>query len=1444
MDFTEVCDVFGGSIFPEEYRGDYAQARQHIDALQSDIDGKSDDEKQTMVKLLGAILWMFQGRHVEAEQSFADILDCSRQGKVGIRWLFRSSTYTILNTVFQHHPPLFRSSPLLHGLSTRLDENIREYDQFVETLISIAYTIRDQVEPLDAFECDVIVFIYVVSGKIARSSWTLDETGAVKRPPIPQANIEHFGCEIDGISITPGRLKQTAADLGLKWIARYIDRLCLEVNRCRESPQLAGDVVHLLQQYNNNQDALGVASMHLMIGDNIVSGPTTSPICLNFTLMEQLYHNLRTQISRTQRRALFSPGFPGGISDPDDFPPIVASVKEFLSSSFNIEPLLLGESAPSLVDVDRIHSALTHYAAAALIYERIEAPRGLMALSLRLACVMKMRTLDPILVWHEPKDSLRYSTPATLISGWQTLFEKHEDALQNHIYGVHFRFQGNSKEDDHLKQLGVWGFRNGSEPFVERLGLIQHHAGHWWRYMCGRAENAGSYYEKARRIFYHVPSLKVCWFSTLDSIADTLASVGRYTDANIYIETMREGAARILDRLTQAQSDPHADNMDMWKDALRSAILNRLVRHFVMVYPMIGRLDECVSTLVRDTLEQLCSTITAIRHYGVQLDHLKELVEFLIMNAQVQENRTDFLAKRKRIVELSISDSRDIETSSEYSLMLEVRKLSVLLEADEEIHARTLALKIIANLQTERLRILSQSVAASRVMEISSAGEGYDLRHDHGEGYKDLNDDNELVLLPDHLIDEAMPSACLKTTLISESMLKISIAAKLWGIALCLDADIERLSPGYFTSVHAGSASWPWQRRLWRGLLQEHKGFLVQAFHSYFQALYISMRSRGRYVSFEEERDLYQNSDLGRLQNCLARILLHLHKHKFALPERDQVSLHSAEWSWVRPTFTDHFPSHFGEAAAIEMLELSKAQYVLSRLVLDHESEKNRSVDRAQWLDMADKHFRWKQLRSLGSNRSQEEEAEFADLNVDKGRPAEYYLHAAMEFQTEVSHEAALLRAKGFGSMQAAIPANATVVYTALSEDGLALFALHREGVKFSSWNASLTRHKLRKSVQDYLRLMNTDKDAADIFELNRISSEIADAVIHPVYPIIEQKPEIIFVAAGDLAHFPLAALYLGDSEYLGTWKALSQTPSLAYWCHWRMDRPLADDSTAMRVAVIAKPGSLVEEARGGEKCLPMGGIEAMYAASCVNNSVLLNAASVTRRRFCQELASCQIMHVCTHGIVDSSRPMGSCISLKERLRVMDLVGVRSSAKFVILSACFSGNGISQSTDDVIGFSHAILGTGVQMFAGCLWAVNELSTLILLVVFYLALAFTAKQEDGASFVTLWHHCLEVMRGLDSEQAEELLDYLIDLWPHFENRGFQPNEFVRGGRSRLIAEKRRLAKMRSDPSCPALDFGHPFYWAPFTLIGFSGYGVKCHLTDTLGVPQTQPPCSPP
>jgi len=168
------------------------------------------------------------------------------------------------------------------------------------------------------------------------------------------------------------------------------------------------------------------------------------------------------------------------------------------------------------------------------------------------------------------------------------------------------------------------------------------------------------------------------------------------------------------------------------------------------------------------------------------------------------------------------------------------------------------------------------------------------------------------------------------------------------------------------------------------------------------------------------------------------------------------------------------------------------------------------------------------------------------------------------------------------------------------------------------------------------------------------------------------------------------------------------------------------------------------------------------------SKDLLLLGDRATEYEFKREASQYQILHLATHGYFNKLNPLFSGVELEPdthddgRLEVHEILGLQLHADLVTLSACDTalGGGYFADVpagDDLVGLTRAFLSAGSRSVLASLWEVNDRSTLLLMSSFYGDL----RHED---------------KGLALAKAQrEMLGH--------------------GGR-----------------------FAHPYFWAPFVLVG--------------------------
>ena len=166
--------------------------------------------------------------------------------------------------------------------------------------------------------------------------------------------------------------------------------------------------------------------------------------------------------------------------------------------------------------------------------------------------------------------------------------------------------------------------------------------------------------------------------------------------------------------------------------------------------------------------------------------------------------------------------------------------------------------------------------------------------------------------------------------------------------------------------------------------------------------------------------------------------------------------------------------------------------------------------------------------------------------------------------------------------------------------------------------------------------------------------------------------------------------------------------------------------------------------------------------------AVLEDEATPARLR---EVASgCRVLHLAAHGDFRSDNPLFSGLALSGGwLTTLDIFALPLKASLVTLSACQTGRNVVAGGDELLGLMRAFLYAGVASLVLGLWAVEDRCTSELMQVFYKKLAEGRTKGEALRFAQL----------------------------------------------QLIKRQGDQKDAKANAYC------HPYFWAPFFLVGDTG-----------------------
>jgi CHAT domain-containing protein/Tfp pilus assembly protein PilF len=325
--------------------------------------------------------------------------------------------------------------------------------------------------------------------------------------------------------------------------------------------------------------------------------------------------------------------------------------------------------------------------------------------------------------------------------------------------------------------------------------------------------------------------------------------------------------------------------------------------------------------------------------------------------------------------------------------------------------------------------------------------------------------------------------------------------------------------------------------------------------------------------------------------------------------------------------------------------------------------------------------------------------------------------------------------------------------------------------------------------------------DRGDLQALQTTSREIYNCLIAPLEPELKKLrdraardntvPNLVFVPDRATNLIPMSVLFDGK-HYLIERYNLSNILSVS---NTDASASLPDDR--QNISVV---GFGLSEAKPGFNALDYVPVELNSIIKTKNSSAIKGIYNgngflnqqFTRDTLKENIGGHTILHIATHGVFRPSNPRNSFLLLGDgsEFEISDVQHLKglSSVHLVVLSACETAKvGTDTNGTEVAGISSFFLQKRAKAVLASLWKVNDPATSLLMQQFYQQLANGTTKATALRQVQL--------------------------------------DFIQGKFTAKDAPSRSDVTPQSDSSNLATrstrsNFSHPYYWAPFILIGNS------------------------
>lgn len=1305
----------------------------------------------------------------------------------GERWIFRAHAYSALLIMWATNPPLFKMADIENGFAMQYWKPENENLSIAECF-NYCQSNYNEVDEEDQFEFRFLELVIKSQGLVRGLRFRL--TTSFNSSISADGDIM---VELSRIRNDLSILLAESKTHGPSWVTisgtilQAIYCLSHALGRQYES----SDLLAVKSHYQNSNDDTGLGNYWLHVGSAQISPSFTTPLTRNFDLR-------------------------------DDFDDFGGDCTMFLLPYPTIPPADLPVdydpiSETRLQSLDTLATrAKACFNEAFKCFQKSGALRGMAVAHLYNTCVTQI-TMSQLL-HADTREELEQEEIGYLCSAKEHAMQVGDLQL---VYAIHVIGKLSICPGGRLSPMvESWCDKEASPTLWLCTSLLCIRLGHYYRYHCGSSYKASQAYVAPGVV--HAPAGFASFKCRIGlAIVRLLISQHNFREARSIISGFKKDWNSIRSQylsVATCKGNPQAFFDDM---RAREFIVHQSLRALVSLVFTTDCHYEQKRAFPDETTRELMSSISSLGHKVSS----PQLAASLTRQFKTEVNSDADIEKEYRVAvwhnrqiergEYEVADTKYTRAVQRGDLSDATEALNTFLNSEDRKIGWDTYTTVYCTL------LLLKHGAVNKARETLSS---WDARPNPKQDEDDaigeyFQIDSQRAQRHQKLIKEELKLQCF-------------IEVGDWPKALEVLESLEQLSPGWWSAVSSYSQYWPWQRCLFAGLIWENLGHPELAMRFYQQSWYFLSQTRLAFGDPERRRALFANPDVGRLVASMSRF--YLRENKSPSAEECHFADQQVQKFIDRASFAvfgvEILIPESPELVALLILERSRARYVLEMMTFKDDPQAR--VELVEYYGFQN---------SIEGSRDDVPTTDQRPGDDARGKSLDALSnhHILIEELNPTLHQL-------FNS----IDKDAVMIYPTISEDGLLLFVIDHSGILLHQWIDVVPRKASSQKVIKtrinlaYVRnlvtiilnaIISEDRSKAPLrSQMDLIRSQmdlslklLGKMLLQKAERYIEVKNHVIFVPSGDLSRLPLGLLPF-QGRPLGLQRAVSQVPSLAVLRYLRSRSRIPERS--LNISNIARPGNRkdYDDKKDPEKPLPMAGVEALMLSAFTGQRPI-DAAGVSCGELQTHLVSSNILHLATHGTMDTGSPFNSSILVKEPFRVLDMLAVNTDIFLVVFSACLCGTGRASDTGDNLGFAHAVLASGAGTFLGALWEVNDLATLILMSSFYQTLIWHSSfGGETISLAQCWQMAIRTLADSRPEHIVTYLKFFLEVWDILEAANKKPAEFSAEGRRRLVTFLRNAGK----PSyADEFDFSHPYYWAAFCMIGNAGQQIACRVSVT-------------
>lgn len=380
---------------------------------------------------------------------------------------------------------------------------------------------------------------------------------------------------------------------------------------------------------------------------------------------------------------------------------------------------------------------------------------------------------------------------------------------------------------------------------------------------------------------------------------------------------------------------------------------------------------------------------------------------------------------------------------------------------------------------------------------------------------------------------------------------------------------------------------------------------------------------------------------------------------------------------------------------------------------------------------------------------------------------------------------------------------------SALLSNKTAIFQYYYLEEEFLAW--AITNQGITKTIMEKIDTRELSKKISDFHTActnqknwEHLESYLTDNFLNKFADILNEKENLIIIPFGSSHILPFHVLKWKNKHLIET-HTISYLPSASALQFLRYKDDVIQHR---RILAIGNPKNMVYYPSFSAQPenmvpLPAAQIEASFVTKLFPKSKGLLYDNATKENILKYIEEYPLVHFATHGHLSQESPLLSSILLAngESLNVYELMSLQLNTELVVLSACKTGLGETTRGDDVLGLTRGLLGAGARNVVVSLWQVNDIPTSLLMGQFYNQL------HSGKTPAVALQIAQNYILGLGVKERKIDIHLLLT---ELEKLGADKKILDAVGRSRDANYIKYRGKLKN--------YSHPFFWAPFILIG--------------------------